>query len=326
MKVLLSFPWAREDIPVLDELVKKLETAGCHVSVRPRTGRLTEDELIEAARGCYAHICGGDAWTAKAMDALPDIRIISRIGVGHETIDLDAARSRGIAVTVTPGAGVQPVAEYALTALLALSRRLYQNDAKMREGSWSPVIGRSVTGKTLGIIGLGQIGRQLARWAQCLGMNIAAYDLKDDPDYARANQITYMPLETLLQTSDFISLHLPLLPSTRNLIGERELAMMKPSAVLINASRGGVVDEEALFLSLKEKRIEGAALDVFDNEPLREKSPFSVLDNVLLTPHVAGGTYEGLSGIVGTAADNVLKIIEGGNPAGQITPLCNRER
>ncbi|QQO09579.1 phosphoglycerate dehydrogenase [Breznakiella homolactica] len=321
MKVLISLPWKRDDILRLDEFTKKLEAAGCRVTVSPGTARMTEEELIRAAQGCCAHICGGDAWTSKAMDALPEIRIISRIGVGHETVDIEAARNRGIAVTVTPGAGAQYVAEYAFTALLALSRRLYQNDTQMREGNWSPVIGRSVSGKTLGVVGFGLIGRQLARWAQGFGMKITAYDPKEDPDYARSNQITYLPLEELLRTSDYISLHLPLLPSTRNLIGEKELAMMKKTAVLINTARGGIVDEDALFRALQKKQIEGAALDVFCNEPLREKSRFAALDNILLTPHIAGGTYEGLTSIVEMAVDNVLKIINGETPPGQITPL-----
>jgi len=246
--------------------------------------------------------------------------VISRIGVGFESVDIPAATKRKIAVTTTPGAGAETVSEFAFTLMAAMSRKIFQNDRMVRSGGWTTVTGMSFYRKTLGIVGLGLIGIQLARWAQGFGMRVIAYDPVEDLAYAEANNITYVSLDELLKTCDYMSLHLPLMESTRNLIGERELSMMKPTAQIVNSARGGIIDETALYNALKNGVIDAAALDVFEKEPISPENPLLTLDNVIFSPHIAGSTYEGLDSIVGAAVRNVIDVIDGKVPHGIRNP------
>lgn len=319
-KILISQAWQKQDVPHFGDYVKELEGRGCEVVLYPSTRNMSEDEILTWAAGCVAHICGGVQYSARVMDGLPGLKMIARIGVGYETVDIPAASERGILVTTTPGAGAETVSEHAITMIAALSRRIFENDQMVRSGEWTTITGHSIYRRTLGIIGFGLIGRQLAKWAEGFDMKILAYDPIPDENYAREKGVTYVSLETLLKESDYVSLHLPLMPSTKGLIGGKELSLMKPEAFLINAARGGIVEEQALYQALKEKRIAGAALDVFEQEPICPNHPLLSLDNVIFSPHMAGSTFEGLDAIVGMAVQNVCSMLDGKRPAGLRNP------
>ena len=319
-KVLISHAWADSDVPHLPDFIHSLEERGCEVVVYPYATGMSEEDIMEWAKGCYAHVCGGVKYTARVMDALPDLKIIARIGVGYDTVDIPAATERKIVVATTPGAGAETVSEHAFTMIMALSRRIFDNDRMVRGGGWTTVTGHSIYRKTLGIIGFGLIGKQLARWAKGFGMKILSYDPVEDAAYAAENGITYKSLEEVLRESDYVSLHLPLLPSTKNLITRKELEWMKPEAFIVNAARGGIINEHDLYEVLKEKRIAGAALDVFVSEPIEKDNPLLTLDNVIFSPHMAGSTFEGLDAIEGMACENVCELIDGKVPRGVRNP------
>lgn len=319
-KILISHPWTVESIPHLSDFVKQLEDRMCEVVFFPDTATMSEADIVKWIPGCYAHVCGGVQWTAKAMESAPDLKIIARIGVGYETVDIPAATARGIAVTTTPGAGAETVSEFAFGMIMALSRAILRNDRIVRKGGWKSINGPSIYRKTLGIVGFGLIGRQLAKWARGFDMKVVAFDPVQDSKYAADNGIRYLPLDRLLAESDYVSLHLPFTPDSKNLIGEKELSLMKPSAFLVNAARGGIVDEKALYDALKKGALAGAALDVFDKEPVSMDNPLLSLDNVIVAPHMAGSSLEGLDSIFGAATRNVLELMDGKVPHGIRNP------
>ncbi len=319
-KVLVSHAWTQESIPHHDDFINQLKAKDCEVVHFPKQSSMTEDDLREWIPGCYAHICGGVAWTARAMEKADALKIIARIGVGFETVDIPAATARKIAVATTPGAGAETVSEFAFTLMTALSRRIMENDRVVRAGKWDTLTGHSIYRRTLGIVGFGLIGKQLARWVKSFGMKVVAYDPFEDKDYAAANGVTYLPLDELLKTADYVSLHLPLMDSTRKLIGKREFALMKPSAIFVNTARGGIVDEMALYEALKGRTLAGAALDVFEKEPVDMANPLLTLPNFIAAPHMAGSSFEGLDAIFGAAARNVLELIDGKPPHGIRNP------
>jgi len=320
-KVLISQAWTCEDVPHMDEYISALEANGCEVDIYPSTATMNEEEIKKCLPGYFAHICGGVKYTEDVINSLDELKIISRIGVGYETVDVAAASKKGVAVTITPGAGAETVSEHAFTMIAALSRRIFDNDKMVRSGGWTTITGNSIYRKTLGILGCGRIGKQLAKWAQGFGMKIIIYDTFKDEKFAEENNVTYMSLEEVLKESDFVSIHLPLLDTTRGIIGEKELAMMKKSAIIINAARGGIIDETALYNALKNGVIAGAALDVFTQEPIDMSNPLLTLDNVIFSPHMAGSTHEGLDAIVSMAVNNVIEYINGEVPKG----ILNKE-
>jgi D-3-phosphoglycerate dehydrogenase len=270
--------------------------------------------------GVFANICASEEWTADNMDYVRDVKIIARVGVGFDTVDIPAATARGIAVTTTPGAGAETVSEFSLAAIAAMTRKLIQNDRIIRSGKWHCVIGHSFYRKTLGIVGLGLIGRQLVKWVKPFEMRVMAYDLTRDETYANEHGVEYAPLPELLKSCDYLCLHLPLTEATRGLIGANELAMMKPTAQIVNAARGGIIDEKALYNALRDKVIDAATLDVFVNEPIEPDNPLLTLENVIFTPHIAGSTYEGLDSITGMAVQSVIDLLEGKIPRGIRNP------
>jgi D-3-phosphoglycerate dehydrogenase len=261
-------------------------------------------------------VLGLQSLSAEMMDMAPKLRAISRFGVGTDNVDLDAATARGIIVTNTPGANATAVAELALGLMLDLARRISLVDRRVRAGQWRGAIGWELSGKTLGVVGAGAIGRRLIELTRGFDMKVlAAVRMPSrQQEWADANSVRLVDLETLLRESDFVSLHVPLTPETRRLIGAKELAMMKPRAALINTSRGGIVDEDALAAALKEGTIGGAGLDVFEAEPL-ESSALAGLDNVVLTSHIGGATEEGFAAMAAAAAANILEVLAGGTPA-----------
>ncbi len=260
-------------------------------------------------------------FNARTLDACPNLKIIARAGVGYDSIDVPEATKRGIAVTITPGAGAEAVAEYTLTLMLAAARRVTEANSGAKNGKWVRYPGPSLFRKTLGVIGTGYIGKKLIEISRGFNMKVVAYDLKRDQAYADRAGILYCDsLEELLKQSDFVSIHVPLVPQTIDLIGERELAWMKPTACLINCSRGGIVNEQALYNALVNKVIFGAGIDVFASEPVEMSNPLLTLDNLVASTHNAGTSLEGKNSIVGGAVVNIVEYSKGEKPYGILNP------
>lgn len=274
----------------------------------------TEDEMIEAAKDADAIITWGAQITRRVMEALPKCKVIVRYGVGFDTIDVDAATDNDILVVNVPDFCWEEVSNHAITLLLACAKKLALLNDLTKQGLWAeskraqaPM--GSIYGQTLGIIGCGNIGRMTARKAQCFGLKILGYDPYVDKSLAKESGITLVSLPELLKESDFVSVHTPLNEETWHLIGEKEFKQMKPTAYFINTSRGSVVDEPALIKALQEKWIAGAALDVFEKEPVDSDNPLLKMDNVVVTPHSASYSdvaFKRLRTSVGQEAARVL--------------------
>jgi glyoxylate reductase len=263
-----------------------------------------------------------DTIDKELLDHAPSLKMIANCGVGDDNIDIEEATSRGIPVSNTPGVLTDATADLAFTLILSVARRVVEGDKRTREGKfkfWAPLLflGREVSGKTLGIVGLGRIGRAVAQRAKGFDMKCLYHKRnRIDKGEEEALGIEYRGLSNLLQESDFISLHVPLTAQTLHLIGKRSLDMMKPDAYLINTSRGPVVDEKALFEALKEKKIAGAGLDVYEHEPALTPG-LAELDNVTLLPHVGSATHETRARMARLATENLLAGLRG-----EIPPNC----
>ena len=283
-------------------------------------GRRTEEELIALLQGVSGAIVAGDPFTARVMQAAPQLRVISRTGVGYDAVDVKAATARGIIVCNTPGVNRHAVAEWAFALMLACARKMHANLAEVRRGGWNRHEGMDLAGKTLGIVGLGTIGKEVAQRARAFEMRILAHDVQVDQVFAEANGVTYVPLETLLRESDFVSLHLFLNERSRHLVNAERLALMKPTAFLINTARGGIVDTVALVAAVRAGRLAGAGLDVAEIEPLEAGSPLRELDSVLLSPHVGGVTTDARKNSGATAAENLIRALRGERPLAVVNP------
>lgn len=308
--------------------VAKLEAAGHEVTVRESDELIGREELLAALKeydGLLPLLT--DKLGAEELAAAGNqLKVIANYAVGYDNIDVGSATERGIIVTNTPEVLNDAVAEHTIALLVSLARRIVEADQFTRDGlyeGWRPklLLGTSLTGKTLGIVGLGRIGSEVARRARDgFGMKIAYNDLK--PNAAFETEFSakyYATLDEMLPAMDAISLHVPLLDATRHLINADRLAIMKPTALLINTSRGPVIDEAALVMALQNKVIGGAALDVFEDEP-DLKPGLSALPNVILTPHVASGTIEARSAMAELAADNIIAVLAGKTPPTPVKP------
>jgi D-3-phosphoglycerate dehydrogenase len=284
MKILVSDSIAVEGI-------KRLEEAGFEVDVK--TG-LALEELVRIIPEYDGLIVRSATKVTREVIAVGNLKAIGRAGIGLDNIDLEAARERGIKILNTPGATTISVAELTLGHMLALARQIPQATASLKAGKWEKklFLGSELYEKTLGIIGLGKIGREMAKRASGLGMDLVAYDPYVREAEVRDLGLKLLPMEDLLQYSDYITIHVPLVPETKHLLGEREFAMMKDGVRLINCARGGVVDEQALYDALMSGKVAGAALDVFEEEPPKD-NPLLKLDNVIATPHLGASAREG---------------------------------
>lgn len=303
-----------------DEVDRRLAQEGIETVYSHWHGNRTEEELIGALQGIDGVIVAGDRFTARVIRAADRLKVISRTGVGYDSIDVRAATERGIAVCNTPGVNRHAVAEYTFGLILSCARRLPENLAEVRNGGWTRHEGRDLAGSTLGIIGLGTIGKEVAQRARAFEMRVLAYDLHQDLQFAEEHQVSYVSLEQLLSESDYVSIHVFLDDKSFHLIDAEQLALMKPTAYLINTARGGVVNSEALYRALRDRRIAGAALDVFEQEPLPADSPLRGLDNLYMSPHAGGVTKDAraLSGM--NAAENVIRILRGERPLHIVNP------
>jgi D-3-phosphoglycerate dehydrogenase / 2-oxoglutarate reductase len=303
---------ARSFRQVPGEHQELLRAAGLPVRFAQADRALNEDELVELVRGCWGLIVGVDPVTAAVLDAGP-LRVVVRFGSGTDNVDLEAARRRGVRVAATPGANARSVAELAIGLLLALARHLVLHDRDVRSGSWSRRTGMELAGRRLGVVGYGAVGRQVAGIATALGMEVVATD-----PWVREAEVPLVDLETLLTSSDAVTLHAPLADDTWAMIGPAELGRMRPRALLVNTSRGGLVDELALAEALAAGRIGGAAFDVFEHEP-PEGSRLLELDNFVASPHAGGATAEAVTR-AGVAA--VRELLAGVRTASRREPAC----
>lgn len=257
------------------------------------------------------NIRGRTRFTAEVLQACPNLRLISIWGTGTDNVDLKAAAARGITVTNTPGANAIAVAEHNVTLMLAVAKRVVQADQAMRQGGWPRNLVPQLRGKRLGIVGTGLIGREVAAMGKGLGMNVVAWTYNPDQALATRLGFRYILLEELLQTSDIVSLHLRATPESKGFLNAERLALLKRSAILVNTARGSLVDEPALIAALREERIAGAGLDVFETEPLPADSPFRSLPNVVITPHAAGMTPEVIQIGLTMAVENIENFLRG---------------
>lgn len=270
-----------------EQPLELLERYASQVTLNPYGRKLTQTEVLELAAGCVGIVAGVEPLHAEVLAELPALRCISRVGVGLQNIDLEAAQARGIAVRNTPEGPTLPVAELALGLALAVLRRIPQADRNLRAGRWKKEMGALLTGKTVGIVGIGRIGRAAAEMFLRVGCTVVAADPVPDRDWLEQQQVELLPLDDLLRRADIVALHLGVEAGAPPVIANREFGLMKHDAVLLNLARGEALDEQALYQSLQAGAIAGAGLDVFQSEPY--DGPLTGLEQVVLTPHL--GTY-----------------------------------
>ncbi|OHA15678.1 MAG: D-glycerate dehydrogenase [Candidatus Tagabacteria bacterium RIFCSPLOWO2_01_FULL_42_9] len=305
--------------------INLLKQKGYEVEVSDYDGVLPREKLLEKIKGADAILSLlTDKIDGEAMDAAGSrLKIVANYAVGYDNIDLKAASERKIIVANTPEVLTESVAEHAIALMFAISRRIVESDQFMRDGKyagWSPMLflGNDLAGKVLGLVGLGRIGAEVAkRMRDGFGMKIIYSDVKRNEELEQKYNLQYVDLETLLKEADFVSVHVPLIPGTKHLIGEAQLKIMKKSAYLINTSRGPVIDEKSLVEALKNKTIKGAALDVFEEEP-KMAPGLAELSNTVLTPHTASATEETRKAMSELAAKNIIAVLSGQSP---LTPV-----
>ena len=291
------------------------------------------DLILEKVRDIDGLLCLlTDKIDARIIEAGERLKVISNYAVGYDNIDVEAATKRGIYVTNTPGVLTETTADLAWAILMAIARRVVEADKYVRAGKWvhawgpKMMLGSDVHGKTLGIVGLGRIGSAVARRAKGFKMRVIYYDVVRREELERELGLEYKPLEELLKEADYVTLHVPLTKETYHLIGEKELDLMKPTAYLINTSRGAVIDQKALYKALKERRIAGAALDVFEKEPIDPDDPLLELDNVVLTPHIGSASVETRKKMAMMAAENLVSVLRGVEPPNLVNPEVRKIR
>lgn len=305
--------------------VRVLREAGLEL-VYPNTGaQLTEEQLLKFLPGVKAALAGSEPYTARVFEAHPQLRVIARSGVGYDAIDVAAATKNGCAVCITPGTNEGSVAEHAFCLLLALARELVPQHLGVKAGGWPRRATLPLRGRTLGIAGLGRIGKAVAVRGAAFGMRLLAYDPVPDNAFAAQHRVAFVPFEQLLAESDYLTLHLPVSAESRYLINHRTLALMKPTAILINTARGAIVNEADLLEALRNKRIAAAGLDVFEKEP-PGKHPLFELDNILLTPHAAGADVQSRDDMAVSAAQAIVALARGEWPAEKVVNSAVRAR
>lgn len=267
-----------------------------------------EEELISILRDADAAILGYTQINHQFLENAPQLKIVCKHGVGFDNINLEATKEKGVWATNVPDGNKMAVADFAFSLMFSLARNIPKANELTKQGKWPKLIGTEIYGKTIGIVGLGRIGKEIVRRAKGFDMEILAYDPYPDHTFAKENGVRFTDLSDLLQNSDCVTLHLPLNDQTKNLIGYEQLHLMRKNAYLINVSRGGLIDEEALFQALSDERIGGAALDVFEHEPMTDH-PLVTLPNFVATSHMAGYTYEAINNIGMTCVRNIVDVL-----------------
>jgi len=312
-----DFPPVYQDHPELARLGQRGEVAVYS------TKAASAAELIDRLRGAAVviNVRAYSTFDEQLLSAVPELRLVSILGTGTDNFDLPACSRHGVVVVNTPGASTSSVAELTIALLLAAARHVALTDRKVREGVWYHEHGFELFGKTLGVVGLGLIGQEVARIGKAFGMRALAWSFHDDATRATALGVEMVALDDLLRRADVVTVHVRNSAEARGLIGRREIGLMKPSALLINTARAAIVDQDALLEALREKRIAGAGLDVFLQEPLPADNPWVALDNVVLTPHVGWVTHEASERLTSAPVDNVFNYLDG-RPTNVVNPAA----
>ncbi len=302
-----------------DPRLAPLHQAGWSVVHEPSGAFATPEQLLEIVQGADAVIASSEPYTRMVLERADTLKHVARWGVGYDQVDVPAATELGVLVTTTQGANDWGVADHAFALMLALAHTLVDNDRDVRRGDWGRPVGEDVWRATLGIVGLGRIGKGVALRAQGFEMTVLAYEPYPDETFVERHAIELVSLEELLRRSDFVTLHAPGGADNYHLINAERLALMKPTAYLVNTARGALIDEDALYAALTEGRLGGAGLDVREQEPPRD-TRFNDLANVILTSHIAGVTHGTVSAMASMAVESILQAARGERPDGLLNP------
>ena len=307
-KVLISAPYMQ---PVIDRFRAELEARGVELIVPPVAERMEEADLLQIISDIDGVICGDDRFTARVLEAAPRLKVLSKWGTGIDSLDCEAAARLGIAIRNTPNAFSEPVADSVLGYMLAFARRLPWMDQQMKAGIWDKIPGRALRECTLGVIGVGNVGKVVVKRASSFGIRMLGTDPVTPPDeFLSTYPLTMVSLEELLREADFVSVNCDLNPTSYHLMNDDTFALMKPGAVLVNTARGPIVDEAALVRALQNRHIGGAALDVFEDEPLPVDSPLRQMDNAMLAPHNSNSSPEAWERVHLNTIKNLLDVLE----------------
>lgn len=323
MPQVLITPMTLADVGSYLEL---LRGAGFEPVYPRRRGQLTEEELRQELEGVAASLASSEPYTRRVIAANPALRVIARAGVGYDAVDVEAATEHGVVVAITPGTNEEAVAEHTFALILALAKNVVSHHPAVKAGRWPRQANFPLRGRTLGIVGLGRIGKAVALRGKSFGMRLLASELIPDASFLAQHGILLVPFDRLLAESDFLTLHVPLTPASRHLINRRSLALMKPTAFLINTARGGLVCEADLVEALRAGRLGGAALDVFEQEPPDSANSLFGLENLVLTPHTAGVDLQSVDDMALSAARAIVALSRGAWPAEQIVNPEVREK
>lgn len=297
--------------------LKRLEEAGFQPVFNPNGRNFTPEELAVALDGCIGTLAGAEKYIEPVFQQAKDLKIIARMGVGWDAVDVDAATRHGVVLAMAFGTNHESVADLAFSMMGALATRLFTYHPQVAGGGWQAQTHDSLWKSTVGIVGLGRIGKAMVRRCKAFDMRILANDIKPDADFAKANGVELADKDTIFRESDFVTLHCSANAETADLINARTLGLMKPTAYLVNAARGSMVDEAALTEALDSGRIAGAGLDVFKKEP-PVGSPLLKAKNAIFTPHAAGGNKRALDAALHLAIDNILAVAAGRRPSEEL--------
>lgn len=308
-KVLVSAPYLQ---PEIDRFRPLFAEHDIEVVLPPVAERLSEDELLQWIGDIDGVIAGDDRFTDKVLAAAPRLKVLSKWGTGIDSFDLDACRRRGVAVRNTPNAFSEPVADSVLAYVLSFARRTPWMDREMKQGHWEKIPGTSLRECTLGVIGVGNVGRAVVRRAAAFGMRILGNDpLQVSQEFLEQHGVSMVSREELLRQSDFVTINCDLNPTSRHLMNDAAFDLMKQNAVLVNTARGAIVDEAALVRALQREKIAGAGLDVFEAEPLPLESPLRRMDNALLAPHNSNSSKAAWERVHENTIRNLLEVLKG---------------
>jgi len=308
-RVLVSAPYMQ---PVVDRFRATFAEHGIEIIVPPVEERLSEKELLQWVGDVDGVVCGDDQITERVLQGAPRLRVISKWGTGVDSIDLVACERHGVSVRNSPNAFSEPVADTVLGYVLCFARNLLWLDSKMRDGVWAKRLSRALRECTLGVIGVGNVGKAVVRRAIAFGMRVLGNDIVDMPaDFVAESGIEMVGKEDLLRAADFVSLNCDLNPTSFHLMSSAEFAAMKKSAVVVNTARGSIIDEAALVRALQEAQIAGAALDVFEEEPLPADSLLWQIENVMLGPHNANSSPDAWERVHRNTIRSLIEVLEG---------------
>jgi phosphoglycerate dehydrogenase-like enzyme len=318
-RILVTFPGYPVDDPEIGGL---LTSSGFDLQLAPKTGPRTPQEVIALIDGAVGAIVSTDPFDERVLRSATALRVVARVGVGIDTVDVEVATEAEIVVTTTPGLNEETVADHAVALMLAALRRVVEHDRSVRNGAWDrmgPLTGWDLHRARVGIVGYGRIGRAVARRLTGFKVELRA----TDPAVTADEGVRIVELDDLLQWADIVTLHLPGQPGRPPVIGRRELALLRPTAVVVNTARGGLIDEDALADALRTGRLRAAGLDVFEEEP-PTGSPLVELDNVVLSPHIAGVSVQSVRAMTHHATRAVLDVLHGREPLGVVNPQALR--